>query len=152
MRKIFILNGPNMNLLGLREPEYYGYVTLADIETACRSRAAELGFEIEFRQTNHEGELVEWIHEAGHAASGILINAAGYAHYSVALLDAALATTIPVIEIHLSNIFKRDPSRHTSFLSRGVNGVIIGFGAHGYELGLEALARILGPEQEVQSS
>lgn len=149
MRKIFILNGPNMNLLGMREPEYYGYVTLADIETACRTRAADLGFEIDFRQTNYEGELVEWVHEAEHAASGILINAAGYAHYSVALLDAVLAAhDTPVVEIHLSNIFKRDPFRHTSYLSRGVNGVIIGFGAHGYELGLEALARILGPEQE----
>lgn len=152
MRKIFILNGPNMNLLGLREPEYYGYVTLADIETACRSRAAELGFEIDFRQTNHEGELIEWIHESDHVASGLLINAAGYAHYSVALLDAVLATSQPVVEIHLSNIFTRASYRHTSYLSSGVNGVIIGFGAHGYELGLEALARILGPEPEVQGS
>lgn len=147
MRKVYILNGPNLNLLGLRQPEYYGHVTLPEIESACRARAAKLHFEIDFRQTNHEGELITWLQEADYSAAGVVLNGAGYAHTSVALLDTVLAATRPIVEVHLSNVFKRDSFRHMSYLSKVVDGVLIGFGANVYELGLEALHDILGPEE-----
>jgi len=143
---LFILNGPNLNLLGLRQPEVYGVDTLADIEAACRDRAKDYGLDVVFRQTNHEGELVTWIQEARTEAEGVLINAGAYTHTSVALLDALLAVDVPVIEIHLSNIFKREAFRHHSYVSPAAQGVICGFGINSYLLGLDAMARLLGKE------
>lgn len=143
---IFILNGPNLNLLGLREPEIYGVDTLADIESACRDHAAELGLEIIFRQTNHEGELVSWIQEARTDADGLILNAAAYTHTSVAMHDALLMLEIPVIEVHLSNIFKREPFRHHSYVSGAAQGIISGFGLDSYTLALTAMAHQLGKE------
>src|SRR5512144_2787236 len=121
---ILVMNGPNLNLLGVREPEIYGRMTLADIEDACRRRAAALGLAVEFRQSNHEGELVDWIQQAraGHAA--LVINAGAYTHTSIALLDALAAADIPVIEVHLSNIFRREPFRRHSYLSPVAHGVV----------------------------
>ncbi len=143
---IFVLNGPNLNLLGLRQPEVYGIDTLADIESACRDHANELGLEIVFRQTNHEGELVDWIQKARTDADGVIINAAAYTHTSVALHDALLTLDIPIIEVHLSNIFKREPFRHHSYVSGAAVGVICGFGLSSYVLALSAIARQLGKE------
>ena len=141
---IFILNGPNLNLLGRREPEIYGATTLSDIEQACARRAADLELAIEFRQTNIEGELVSWIQEAGTKAAGIVLNAGAYTHTSVALLDALKAVDAPAVEVHLSNIFAREQFRHHSYVSPAALGVICGFGAVGYELALAALAAHLG--------
>ena len=140
---ILILNGPNLNLLGVREPEIYGRDTLADIEEACLERASELELKIEFRQTNHEGELVAWIQEARGTASGIVINAAALSHTSIALLDALKFAELPVVEVHLSNIFKREPFRHHSYISLAADGMICGLGPQGYVLALDALWRLL---------
>ncbi len=140
MPTVFILNGPNLNLLGVREPATYGYDTLADVEERCLARAAALDLAIEFRQTNHEGQLVDWIQEAREAADGIILNAGAFTHTSIAMLDALLATDIPCVEVHLSNIFKRESFRHHSYISQGAKGVICGFGSLSYELGIEALA------------
>ncbi|MCU0837780.1 MAG: type II 3-dehydroquinate dehydratase [Rhodospirillales bacterium] len=142
-RAVFILNGPNLNLLGVREPDIYGRMTLADIERACRRRASALGFGVEFRQSNSEGELIGWVQEARTAAVGIIINAAALTHTSVALLDALLAVGVPVYEVHISNIFRREPFRHHSYISAAATAVICGCGAFGYELALEALAEAL---------
>ena len=140
---IFVLNGPNLNLLGLREPEIYGAETLASIEKLCAARGKTLGYTIDFRQTNMEGELVTWIHEAREKAAGIVINAGAYTHTSVALHDAIKAVGLPAIEVHLSNIYKRESFRHHSFLSPVCHGVICGFGPQSYELGLEGLSSLL---------
>jgi 3-dehydroquinate dehydratase II len=140
---ILVLNGPNLNLLGLREPEIYGHETLADIEEACLESAAALGLAVDFRQSNHEGQLVDWIHEARQTADGILLNAGAFSHTSVAILDALNAAALPVIEVHLSNIYRREEFRHNSYVSRAARGVICGLGGHGYELALAALARLL---------
>jgi len=140
---VFILNGPNLNLLGVREPATYGYDTLADVEERCLARAAALDLAIDFRQTNHEGQLVDWIQEARQTADGIILNAAAYSHTSIALLDALQAAELPVIEVHLSNIFRREPYRQHSYISLGAKGVICGLGAKGYELALEAMADLL---------
>jgi 3-dehydroquinate dehydratase II len=140
---ILILNGPNLNLLGVREPATYGTETLADIEEACLERASVLGLAIEFRQSNHEGQLVDWIQEAREAAHGIIINPGGYSHNSVAILDALRATELPVIEVHISNIYRRESYRHRSYVSLAATGVITGLGGHGYLLALEAMARIV---------
>jgi 3-dehydroquinate dehydratase II len=140
---ILVLNGPNLNLLGLREPDIYGHETLSDIEEACLERAAELGLSIEFRQSNAEGQLVDWIQEARQTADGIILNAGAYSHTSIALLDALNAAELPVIEVHLSNIFRREGFRHHSYVSQAARGVICGFGGHGYELALAAIARLL---------
>jgi 3-dehydroquinate dehydratase-2 len=142
---ILILNGPNLNLLGVREPATYGTETLADIEEACLERAAELGLAVEFRQSNHEGQLVDWIQEARETMDGIILNAGAYTHTSVAILDALSAAELPVIELHLSNVYRREPFRHHSYISRVAKGVICGFGGHGYELALEAMARLVRP-------
>lgn len=142
---ILVLNGPNLNMLGAREPEIYGHETLADIEAACGRRAEALGLTIDFRQSNAEAELVTWIQEARSGAAGIIINAGAYTHTSVAILDALLLCTQPVIEVHLSNIFRREPFRHHSHVSAAAAGVICGFGGAGYELALEAMARMLAP-------
>ena len=140
---ILILNGPNLNLLGVREPETYGTDTLADIEEACLERAAALGLAVDFRQSNHEGQLVDWIQEARESADGIVINAGGYTHSSVAILDALRASDLPVIEVHISNIFKREHFRHRSYVSLGATGVICGLGPHGYLLALDAMVRLI---------
>jgi 3-dehydroquinate dehydratase-2 len=139
-KPIYVLNGPNLNLLGSREPEVYGKETLDDVRARCERRAAALGFSIDFRQSNHEGELVAWIQEARDGAAGLIVNAGAFTHTSIAMLDALLACPIPSIEVHLSNIFTREPFRHHSYISKAVKGVICGFGAQGYELAIEALA------------
>ena len=145
---ILILNGPNLNLLGVREPETYGRDTLADIEEACMERGSVLGLTVDFRQTNTEGQLVEWIQEARENADGVIINPAGYTTTSVAILDALLAAEMPIIEVHLSNIHRREAFRHDSLVSRAATGVICGLGAHGYLLALEAMARLLETDND----
>ncbi len=137
---IFVLNGPNLNLLGTRQPEIYGRQTLTDIKAACTAKAAELGFGLDFRQSNLEGELVTWIQEARGKAAGIIINAGAYSHTSVAILDALAALEVPIVEVHLSNVFRREGFRHHSYVSQAATGVICGFGAEGYLLALAALA------------
>ena len=143
---VFILNGPNLNLLGVREPATYGYDTLADVEQRCLVRAAALDLQVEFRQSNHEGQLVDWIQEARDAADGIILNAGALTHTSVAILDALNAAELPVIEVHLSNIFRRESFRHHSYVSLAARGVICGLGPQGYELALEALASLIEAE------
>jgi len=143
---ILILNGPNLNMLGQREPAIYGRDTLDDIEAACKAKAAELGLEVDFRQSNREGELVEWAQVAGQWFQGIIVNAAGYTHTSVALLDALTVSGLPVIEVHLSNIFRREEFRHHSYVSRAATGVICGFGLKGYVLALDAMAKLVRPD------
>jgi 3-dehydroquinate dehydratase II len=143
MKPIFILNGPNLNLIGQREPEIYGADTLASIEQGLREQAAEAGLEIVFRQTNHEGVLVDWIQEARHSASALILNAGAYTHTSIAILDALRALSAPVVEVHLSNIFKRESYRHHSYVSPAATGVICGFGAQGYRLALAAIIEII---------
>ena len=143
MRTIFILNGPNLNLLGVREPSVYGHDTLADIEERCLARASALDLQIDFRQSNHEGQLVDWIQEARESADGIILNAGALTHTSVALLDALTAAGLPVIEVHLSNIFRRESFRHRSFVSLAADGVICGLGPQGYELALDAVASLI---------
>ena len=145
---ILILNGSNLNMLGVRQPEIYGRTTLADIEASCRERGAKLGLEIEFRQSNHEGELVTWIQQARDNADGIIINAGAYTHTSVAILDALKVAELPVIEVHISNIHAREEFRHHSYISAAATGVIVGLGPQGYLLALEALANLLGAESE----
>lgn len=143
MTLIYVLNGPNLNLLGQREPEIYGHDTLASIEALCKAKAKALGLDIDFRQTNIEGELVNHIHDARTKAQGIIINAGAYTHTSVALHDAVKAVGLPTIEVHLSNVYKREAFRHHSYLSPVAEGVICGFGPQSYELALEGLASIL---------
>lgn len=144
-KPIYVLNGPNLNLLGVREPDIYGRDTLADIETACRARAQSHGFHIVFRQTNVEGELIGWLHEARSAGCAVVLNAAGWTHTSVALHDAVKAIAIPVIETHLSNPAAREPFRHVSYVSMAAKGVIAGFGAHSYLLAIDAAAACAAP-------
>ena len=146
MPTVFILNGPNLNLLGVRDPSIYGHDTLGDIEERCTARAASLGLEIDFRQTNHEGQIVDWIQEARESADGIILNAGALTHTSVAVLDALAAAELPVVEVHLSNIFRRERFRHHSYVSMAANGVICGLGTQGYELALDAMARLIEDE------
>ena len=148
MATVFILNGPNLNLLGVREPSIYGRDTLGDVEERCTARAAALGLEIDFRQSNHEGQLVDWIQEARESADGIILNAGALTHTSVALLDALSAADLPVIEVHLSNIFRRESFRHHSYVSLAANGVICGLGVQGYELALDAIVSLIEGESE----
>jgi 3-dehydroquinate dehydratase-2 len=143
---VFVLNGPNLNLLGRREPSVYGKSSLADIGEACQAAGKRLGLAVDFRQSNHEGMLVDWIQEAASAAKGIVINPGGYTHSSVALQDAIRAVGLPVIEVHLSNIFARERFRHHSFVSPVAAGIICGLGAHGYVLALEALQTLVAPD------
>lgn len=140
---IYVLNGPNLNLLGVRQPEIYGRDTLDDVETLCRFTADRLGLDVDFRQTNHEGVLIDSIQEARIKAAGIVINAGAFTHTSVAMLDALNAVDKPVIEVHLSNIFKREAFRHHSYVSPAARGGIFGLGPKGYALALEALADII---------
>jgi len=142
-KKILILNGPNLNLLGTREPEIYGSQTLKDIESMCSKSALTLDLDIDFRQSNHEGILVDWIQEARVSFDAIIINPAAYTHTSVAILDALSAVEKPIIEVHLSNIHKREEFRHTSYVSKIATGVICGLGTDGYVLAMESLSRIL---------
>jgi 3-dehydroquinate dehydratase-2 len=142
---VFVLNGPNLNLLGRREPSVYGKRSLAEIGEACQAAGKRLGLTVDFRQSNHEGMLVDWIQEAATAAKGIVINPGGYTHSSVALQDAIRAVGLPVIEVHLSNIFARERFRHHSFVSPVAAGVICGLGALGYVLALEALQPLVAP-------
>ena len=139
-KRILVLNGPNLNMLGTREPAIYGAQTLADIEQLCRNTGAELELDIDFRQSNHEGELVTWIQDARETAAGIVINPAAYSHTSVAIPDALKAAGLPVVEVHLSNIHQREPFRHHSYVSAVAVGVICGLGASGYLYALRALA------------
>lgn len=139
MSKIFVLNGPNLNALGKREPGIYGGQTLADIERMCAAEGEKLGLKVDFRQTNHEGVLIDWFHEAGETADGIAVNAGAYTHTSIALHDAAKAIRIPVVEVHLSNVHAREEFRHKSMLAPAAKGVICGFGANSYILALNAL-------------
>jgi 3-dehydroquinate dehydratase II len=143
MPSVHVLNGPNLNLLGRREPQIYGSLSLGDIERRLRECADKIGVAMTFRQSNHEGELVDWIHEAGAGGAGILLNAAAYTHTSVALRDAISGVGAPTIETHLSNVHAREPFRHRSLIAPVCVGVIAGFGALSYILGIEALARIL---------
>lgn len=149
---VYVLNGPNLNLLGLREPAIYGSTTLADVEASVRAAGARLGLAVEFRQSNHEGVLVDWIHEARLTAVGIVINPGAYTHTSIALHDAIKGVGLPVIEVHISNIFARESFRHHSHVSPVAAGVLCGFGPHGYVMGLEALARIVATRTATPSS
>jgi 3-dehydroquinate dehydratase-2 len=142
--KVLILNGPNLNMLGSREVEIYGRETLSDIEKSCRTHGAALGLDIDFRQTNSEAELVTWIQQARGDASAVIINAGAYTHTSIAILDALKMLDVPAIEVHLSNIFQRESFRAESFISRAAKGIIAGFGAHGYQLALDAIAKLIG--------
>jgi 3-dehydroquinate dehydratase-2 len=144
-KPIYVLSGPNLNLLGSREPDIYGHATLEDIRRGCEARAAALGHTIVFRQSNHEGELVDWIQEAREAASALILNPAAYGHTSVALLDALKMLSIPIIECHLSNPAARESFRRKTYVSLAATGVVSGFGAKSYELALEAAAGLLGP-------
>ncbi len=142
-----VLNGPNLNMLGTREPEIYGSGTLDELETLCAETAEGLGVAIDFRQSNLEGELITWVQEARTHAAGLIINPAGYSHSSIALMDAISALDIPVIEVHLSNIHKRETFRHLSYVSLAADGVICGLGFAGYRLALIALSDILEEDQ-----
>ncbi len=138
---ILVLNGPNLNMLGVRQPEVYGQETLADIEVACQNHARRIGLEVECHQSNHEGALVDWIQAGRNRCQGLILNAGAYTHTSIALLDALLASELLCVEVHLSNIHQREQFRHHSFVSKAAKGMICGFGSHGYILALDALAR-----------
>jgi 3-dehydroquinate dehydratase II len=142
-KRVLVLNGPNLNMLGVREPQTYGSATLADIEGMCRTEGAALGFEVVCKQTNREGELVDWIQQALGTQDAIVINPGAYSHTSVAIHDALRAVGLPTIEVHLSNIFAREPFRHHSYVSPVATGVICGLGPGGYRLALHALAEKL---------
>jgi 3-dehydroquinate dehydratase-2 len=144
--KILVLNGPNLNLLGTREPAIYGATTLADVEQLCRDAAQQNGAEADCRQSNHEGQLIDWIHEAGLAhregrLAGVVFNAGAYTHTSIALHDAIKGTGVPVIEVHISNVHARESYRHHSWLSPVAAGIVVGFGTDGYVLAIEGLLR-----------
>jgi len=139
MTTLLILNGPNLNLLGTRQPEVYGSTTLQDIETMCAAHAADIGCELRFEQSNHEGTLVDLIHAAKGTADGIILNAGAYTHTSIALMDAVISVAVPTVELHLANIHAREPYRHVSYISQAAIGVICGFGATGYILAMDAV-------------
>jgi 3-dehydroquinate dehydratase-2 len=141
---ILIINGPNLNLLGTREPDIYGHETLADVEALCVARADALGLAVDFRQSNGEGEIVDWIQEARTTVAGLIVNAGALTHTSIAVLDALLASELPVVEVHLSNIHRRESFRQQSYVSQAAVGMICGFGSQGYEMALDAMARIIG--------
>jgi 3-dehydroquinate dehydratase-2 len=145
---IAVLNGPNLNLLGTRQPEIYGAATLDDVEALCAETGEALGLAIDFRQTNGEGELITWVQECRGRAAGIVINPAGYSHTSIALMDALKAVDLPVIEVHISNIHRREEFRHLSYVSKVATGVIAGLGIPGYALALRAMAEIVAQEGE----
>ena len=142
-KPIYVLNGPNLNMLGVREPSIYGAETLDDVRRRTEARGKQLGLAVDFRQSNSEGELVTWIQEAREKAGGIILNAGAYTHTSVAILDALTAAEKPVIELHLSNVFRRESFRHHSYVSPAAQGVICGFGPKGYELAVDAMSDLL---------
>ncbi|MFO1274422.1 MAG: type II 3-dehydroquinate dehydratase [Sphaerotilus natans] len=142
-RLVFFLNGPNLNLLGKRQPHIYGHETLADVEASCRALAGELGLELRFHQSNREYEIIDWIHEAREIAGGLAINPGAFTHTSVAILDALNACDFPVLEVHISNVHKRESFRHHSYVSLRADGVIAGFGTQGYGLALRRLAHLI---------
>ena len=151
MTAVWVLNGPNLNLLGVREPETYGTATLADVEKSCRAAADEQGWELDFRQTNSEGELVDWIQAAGAAQRagelvGVVLNAGAYTHTSIALADAIAGGGVRVIEVHISNVHAREPFRHHSYVSAHAAGIIVGVGVAGYPLAIQALAALTAPK------
>lgn len=143
MKPIKIINGPNLNLLGLREPHIYGSTTLADVEGLCNEIAAELEVEIEFHQSNHEGVIIDLIQEARERCSGMILNPAGFTSTSIAILDALLASELPVVEVHVTNIHKREEWRHLSYVSKAATAIIAGAGPHGYELALRHMAKLV---------
>jgi len=145
---IVVLNGPNLNMLGVREPEKYGTATLDDVEALCAEAAEAFGLAIDFRQTNSEGELVTWVQECRARAAGIIINPAGYTTTSIALLDALLLTELPVIEVHITNIHRREEFRHHSYVSKAATGVICGLGVAGYALAMRAMAELVGEDED----
>ena len=148
-KTVYVLNGPNMNLLGTREPEKYGSATLADVEKLCRATAARFGLDIDFRQSNAEGQLVDWIQEAlAKKAAGIVINPAGYTTTSIAIMDALLAVQLPTVEIHITNIHQRESFRHNSYISKAARAVLAGFGINGYALAVAGIAGIVGAEEK----
>jgi 3-dehydroquinate dehydratase-2 len=147
MPSVLVLNGPNLNLLGTRKPEVYGTTSLADVEEMCREAAGKLGLEVEFRQSNHEGQLIDWLHECGRAVKagesiGAVYNPGAHTHTSVALHDAIEGAEVPVIECHISNVHRREEFRHHSFISPVARGIIVGFGVQGYVLAIQGLHRI----------
>ena len=150
MTAVWVLNGPNLNLLGRREPEIYGSATLADLEQACRDVATDLGWDLDFRQTNHEGQLIDWIQEAAEAQAagelvGVVLNAGALTHSSIALPDAIAGGAVRVIEVHISNVYTREEFRHHSFVSPVAAGIIVGLGTAGYRLALQALSDLVEP-------
>jgi 3-dehydroquinate dehydratase-2 len=144
---VLVLHGPNLNMLGAREPKVYGKTTLRELEALCKKTARRFGLEAECRQSNLEGELVTWIQTARGKHKGIVINAGGYSHSSVAILDALTLSELPVFEVHISNIYAREPFRHHSLISKVAKGVICGFGLDGYTYALEAMAKLVGPKK-----
>ena len=142
-RLVYVLNGPNLNLLGKRQPHIYGHETLADVEKDCRTVAKELKLELRFHQSNREYEIIDWIHEARETAGGIVINPAAFTHTSVAILDALSACDFPIIEVHISNVHKREVFRQHSYVSSVASGVIAGFGTQGYSLAIRRIARLI---------
>lgn len=147
MPSVLILNGPNLNLLGQRQPQVYGHTTLAQVEQMCRDAAARLELEMEFGQSNHEGVLIDRIHAARGVHQGLILNAGAYTHTSLALMDAIASAEVPTIELHLSNVHAREPFRHQSFIAKVAIGIICGFGPHGYVLALEAMRGHLTGQQ-----
>jgi len=145
-RLIYVLNGPNLNLLGKRQPHIYGHETLADVEAACRATASGLGLDMRFHQSNREYEIIDWVHEARETASGIVINPAAFTHTSVAILDALNTCEFPVFEVHISNVHKREEFRHHSFVPGRADGVIAGFGTQGYTLAIQRLATLIAAQ------
>lgn len=144
---ISVLNGPNLNMLGQREPEIYGKETLDDVEQICFQQAESMGLRIDFRQTNSESELISWVQGCSNRAQGIIINPAAYSHTSVALLDALLSVSLPIVEVHISNIYQREAFRHHSWVSRAATGIICGFGIKGYALALQAMGDLIINEE-----
>jgi 3-dehydroquinate dehydratase-2 len=147
MSSVLVINGPNLNLLGTRKPEVYGTTTLADVEKLCRDEAGRLGLELDFKQSNHEGQLIDWIHETGAEVKagrsiGAVFNPGAFTHTSVALHDAIEAASLPLIELHISNVHKREEFRHHSFISPVARGIVVGFGVHGYLLAINGLHQL----------
>ena len=151
-KTVYVLNGPNLNLLGTREPKTYGPATLQDVEKLCRDAAQRYTFDVEFRQSNHEGEIVDWIHEAGAAnAAGIVINAGAYTHTSIAIRDAVAAIAVAVIEVHISNIYARESFRHRSHIAPVAKAALCGFGVEGYSLAIDGLAALIGATRKTDA-
>ncbi|MEE2998231.1 MAG: type II 3-dehydroquinate dehydratase [Pseudomonadota bacterium] len=147
MLRFHIINGPNLNLLGNREPEIYGHASLEESRADCQTHASNVGVEIDFRQSNNEAEIIDWIHSSRETADGIIINPAAFTHTSIAILDALVLTELPVVEIHISNILRRESFRQNSYISLGAVGIISGFGPHGYVLAIDAMMNLTGAKK-----